>query len=341
MRFRSTRVALTAALVISGVSAKASAGLVASDSYATGSSPLAGQYVPYIAGVQGSLNAQPSTLTNTGFANGGYNSGTGTGNFVASATGLISSVDGADSTTGSVAWIGAPVDNANRSVARNLSAFTEGTTGTYWTSILVSNAGTQTSTNGYVLSGFGGTVAPVAPGVTASGFLQGIFIGFADDTQTAGEADLVIRSRDTTGNKTDQDTTLVSSVVNNQSYLVVAQINVNPGGGSQDTVNYWVNPADLNSVADLNATSLAQGSFNTYSFQGSATGVGDFTRLNYDAVNWDGQSYFDQAALGTTLASIAPTLSGSVPEPASIAMTALGCGFFALGSYWRNRRSSR
>ncbi len=338
-----TRFCLVGLMVAIGfctASSNASAGLIASDSYATGSNPLGGQYTPYIPGVQGSLNAQQTNLTNLGFNNGGYNSGIGTGNFVASSTGLVSSVDNSDSSTGSVAWIGANLDGNKRSVARVLSPFVEGTTGTYWTSMLVSNAGTQTSTNGFVLAGFGGSsgLFPGAPGASIGGNLQGIYIGFADETGTAGQADLIIRSRDQSAtDKGTQDTTLVSNAVNNQVYLVVAQMNVNPGG-SLDSVTYWVNPTDFTSTSSLTSTSIASASFNTYSFAGSTTTAGnDFYRMNYTAQNWNGQSYFDQVELGTSLSSIAPATS--VPEPASIAMTVLGCGSFAVGAFLRRRRS--
>jgi hypothetical protein len=336
---------LTAAVVILGASATASAGLIASDSYATGSNPLAGQYTAgnSLSNYNGNTG-QPINLTNTGFANGGYNSGIGTGNFMASSTGLVSAADGSDSSTGSVEWTGAPLDNQNRSVARTLSPFTEGSSGTYWTSMLVSNAGTQTTTNGFVLAGFGGSsgLFPGAPGASVGGNIQGIYIGFADENGGSGEADLIIRSRDTsTSDKGTQDTTLVSNSLAGQTYLVVAEMNVNPGGSSLDSVTYWVDPTDFTSTTSLTSTAIASATFSTYSFAGSTTTNGnDFYRLNYAENDWDGQAYFDQVELGTSLASITP-LTNAVPEPASIAMTALGLGGFAMASYLRRRRSAR
>ena len=128
----------------------------------------------------------------------------------------------------------------------------------------------------------------------------------------------------------------------NQTYLVVAQVGVN-SAGSVDQVNYWVNPSDLSSVSALtNGPSLASGSLSTYSYQGAASGTGDFTRLNYAAYDWNGaRTYFDEQRLGTTLDSIAPGPQ-TVPEPASLALTVFGGGLVALGALWRrNRRSSR
>jgi hypothetical protein len=334
MRFgiAAMRFALVFSVVLCGAMTRAHADvLIASDSYATGSSPAAGQYV---AGAS-LFNGQPAGLVTPGFVNGGYTHGTITNNFISSSTGLASTADGASATgSGSVSWVAAPTDNTLRTTARNLSNFNEGTTGSYWMSMLVSNTGNQTTTNGWVLSGFGGTVAPTFG--TTSGNLSGIFIGFSDDSGTAGEADLVLRYRNGTG-ATSADQTLVNGAGNStagQTYLVVAQVNIN-SSGSTDQVNYWVNPADLNSVADLNSTSLASGTLNTFSYQGASTGVGDFTRLNYSALNWNGDATFDEQRLGTTLASIAPT---AVPEPSS--MILLGAGSIAALAV-RSRRRAR
>src|SRR6185312_6581475 len=102
-----TRIALTVAVVICGASSSSLAGLVASDSYLTGSDPTSGQYTPFVSGgTTGSLfSGQSASLANTGFVNGGYTHGTITNNFIASSTGLTSAADGASSTTsGSVSW---------------------------------------------------------------------------------------------------------------------------------------------------------------------------------------------------------------------------------------------
>ncbi len=209
----------------------------------------------------------------------------------------------------------------------------------------MSNTGNQTTTDGWVLSGFGGTVAPTLGNTSSTatgpvnpspGFLTGVFFGFSDDSKTSGEADLVMRYRDTTG-MTSADQTLVSNAVAGQTYLIVAEVNVN-GMSPIDPVTYWVNPTDLSSVGGLNGSTSIQGTVNTYSFQGSSTGNGDFTRLNYAAYDYTGDAFFDEARLGTTLASIAPAAT-VVPEPTSLVLTALG-GLSALGAF-RRRRPAR
>jgi PEP-CTERM motif len=325
------RFALVFSILLSVAVSRARADIpIASDSYATGTDPTMGQYAAGTA-----LSGQPGTLSNLGFTDGGYIHGFGTSNFVASTTGLINAADGASASTGSVGWVGAPLDNGTRSVARNLSAFNEGTTGTYWISELMSNTGNQTTTSGWVLSGFGNATFPSLG--TTSGNLFGLYFGFANDSGAANEADLVMRFRSAAGGATSTDQILVNGANNataGNTYLVVAEVNVN-SSNPLDHVNYWVNPTDLSSQAALTSTALASGSLDTLAFQGAATGTGDFTRLNYAAFNWDGDATFDEARLGTTLASIAPS---SVPEPSS--MILLGAGSIAALAV-RSRRRAR
>jgi hypothetical protein len=325
------RFALVLSVLLCGAMNRAHADvLIASDSYATGSNPAAGQYVAGTA-----LSGQPGTLVNTGFVNGGYTSGTGTSNFLSSASGLSYAADGADASTGSVAWVGST--GVEKSVARNLQTFNEGTSGTFWISELVKNTGNQTTTTGWILSGFGNTTAPTL-GTTTPGFLTGIYFGFADDTGTANEADLVMRYRDTSGNnggKSSADTVLVNGANNataGNTYLVVAEVNLN-SSGSTDHVTYWVNPTDLSSQTALTNTALSTGGVDTLAFQG---GTSDFNRLNYAETDWDGDAAFDEARLGTTLASIAPS---TVPEPTS--MVLLGVGSLTALVIRSRRRTSR
>jgi PEP-CTERM motif len=327
------RIALTAAVVFCVASTRSSAGLIVSDSYTTGSSPAAGQYVA------GNALSSQAGLVTSGFTTGGYTSGSGTSNFVGTSAGLVSAADGATSESGAVAWIGT-AGATTKSVARNLTPnlFNEGTTGTYWMSMLVSNVGNQTTTDGAILAGFGNNVAPtLAPGAN----LAGIYFGFSDVHGATGESDLVIRSRDTAAN-TNTDTVLVNGTNNalaGQTFLVVAEVSVN-SNGSMDQVNWWVNPADLNSTSDLNNTSLAKGTLSTFAYQGASTGDGDFTRLTYASMDYTGNAFFDEARLGTSLASIAPTPS-AVPEPSSVILTLMGGGLVGLVKLRRSRRPVR
>jgi hypothetical protein len=329
MRFgiAAMRLAMLFSVMLCGAMNRAHADvLIASDSYATGASPASGQYV-----AGNGLNTQPGLVT-SGFATGGYTSGSGTSNFVSSATGLTYAADGASASTGSVGWIGST--GALKSVARNLSSFTEVANGTYWMSQLMTNNGTQTTTTGFVLSGFGNATAPTLG--NSGAFLQGFYFGFADHSGATNEADLVARYRDTSGNnlgKTVSESVLVNGTNNSTAgitYLVVASVTIN-SGTTPDVINYWVNPTDLSSQAALTSTALTSGSINTLSFQGAA----DFVRLNYAETGWDGNAGFDEARLGTTLASIAPT---AVPEPSSVIL--LGAGSIAA-LVVRSRRRAR
>jgi PEP-CTERM motif len=327
MRFgiAAMRFALVLSVLLCGAMNRAHADvLIASDSYATGGNQ-------YVAGTP--LGSQPGTLVTPGFT-GGYTHGLGTtSNFQASATGLINAADGADASTGSVHWIGVN-DTTQRSVARNLSSFNEGTTGTYWMSQLMMNSSTSnpTTTGGFVLSGFANTTFPAFG--TTSPTLFGLYFGFSDSTGTANEADLVMRARGSAGGNTSADTVLVNGANNataGNTYLVVAEVNIN-SNGSLDHVSYWVNPTDLSSQAALTSTSLTSGSLDTLAFQGSSNTSGDFNRLNYVEQGWAGDAYFDEQRLGTTLASIAPT---AVPEPSSVIL--LGAGSI-VGLVVRSRR---
>jgi hypothetical protein len=330
MRFRiaALRFSLVLSVLMTILVSQAHADIpIVSDSYATGTDPTMGQYV-----VSNPLSNQPGLVT-PGFNTGGYTSGTGTSNFLSTASGLNYAADGADSTTGAVAWVGST--GAEKSVARNLTPYNEGSSGTFWISELMKNTGNQTTTTGWLLSGFGNSTAPTL-GTTTPGFLTGIFFGFADDTGAANRADLVMRYRDTSGNnggKSSADTILVDGTNNataGQTYLVVAAVNLNYSG-SLDKVTYWVNPTDLSSQTALTNTALTTGSVDTLAFQG---GLNDFIRLNYAEQGWDGDAFYDEARLGTTLASIGP-----VPEPSS--MVLLGAGSIAALSVRYRRRALR
>jgi hypothetical protein len=330
MRFgiAAMRFALVFSVLLCGAMNRAHADvLIASDSYATGGNPAAGQYVA------GTSIASQTGLVTTGFATGGYTAGSvNTSNFISSSTGLTNAADGANASTGSVAWIAtSSSDTATKSLAHNLtSIINESSSTTYWVSELMKNTGNQTTTTGSILSGFANATSTTLG--TGTAFLQGVYFGFADNSGAANEADLVARYRDTSGGKVVAQSVLVNGANNataDTTYLVVAKITINSGLTS-DTVNYWINPTDLSSQAALTSTALTTGTLNTLSYQGGSTG--DFTRLNYVETNWDGGAFFDEARLGTTLASIAPA---PVPEPSSVIL--LGAGSI-VGLVVRSRR---
>ena len=322
---------LLASIASMGLAAPASAGLIASDSYAIGTDPTAGQYQ---AGV--SLMKQPSNLSTLGFVNGAFAGGSLTSNFQATAGGLAyAPYDTPSTNDGKVSWTGAAADGMTRSNGRSLNPVAS--SGSYWFHIIVSQDGTTApSTNGYVLAGLGNTVPPLL-GATV-GNNEGLFFGFAQHGTANDAGDLVIRYRD--GASTTADAILVNGSTSNtaQVYDIIARLDVNVGGGSADNLTYWVNAKDYSSQAALDATSLVTndttGPLSTLALQSSS----DFQRMTYSATNWTGRANFDELRFGTTLADVAPSGSLVVPEPASVAMTAIGL-LGGLGLTIRRRRA--
>lgn len=292
-------------------------GLIAGDSYKIGTNPPAGEYQDATA-----LKNQPATLVNTGFVNGPYASGSGTSNFTATNTGLSNVTVGSDATTGKVNWISAGADNLIRSNARNLSPTPSGS-GPFYISHLVNRGSIATAgdASAYVLTGFGNTTAPVN-GVTG-GNLAGLFVGFAQTSDTNNFGNLVIRYRDTATanpNATSADAVLVDGSTNStfgNTYLVVMKVDMNVSGGT-DAVTWWLNPTNGSSDATLSSSSAATGSFDSFALQSAA----DFVRLNYSARNWTGTAFFDEPRLSDDLAG----LGLAVPEPSSLGLIVAAAG---------------
>ncbi len=306
---------LTAIVGLSLAGASAQAAVIASDSYKIGTDPAAGEYQAGVA-----IKNQPATLVNQGFVNGPYASGSGTSQFSATATGLVSAGANSDATTGKVNYGAAPIDANIRSNARNLSPAP--TSSTYYLSHVMQRGNIPAAGGaGFVLTGFGNTVAPTAG--TTSGNLGGLFVGFAQNGVADNFGNLVIRHRNTTG-ATSADEVLIDGATTStfgNNYHVVMKVDVNVGGGSGETVSWWLNPANGTSDETLTSTAVASGAFDSFAI-GSAA---DFARLNYSSFQWNGNAFFDEPRLSTDLAG----LGLAVPEPASLASLAVGALFLA------------
>lgn len=303
-----------------GVTPQAFAQLNTADSYVVG----AGGYTNNT-----SLASQGSVTGSTikGFLN--TTGGSGTSNFQTQAVGLAYAPAGINSTdSGKVGWIGANADSVIRSTARNMTAVPAAST--YYISFLLNRSPLNASDSGFVLTGFGnaGTIT------TGSTNLRGLFAGFSG---TSG--DLVLRYRNTSG--TTQDSTLLTGLTDSATYDVVARLDVNTSG-TTDNITYWVNPTDFTSDAALSSTSLATGSLTADTFLTSA----DFVRLNYYAQNWNTTAYFDEPRLGILSTGGTPAsalgisvASAAAPEPGSLALVGVG-GMSLLGALLRRRRSA-
>ena len=299
--------------------------VIATDAYKIGADPSIGEYQATVA-----IKNQPATLVNTGFVNGPYGSGSGTSQFSATTTGLISAGANSDATTGKVNYGAAPLDANVRSNARNLSPAAPAS-GTYYVSHLMQRGNIpQAAGAGFVLTGFGNAIVP-APGTT-TGNLAGLFVGFAQNGVTDNFGNLVIRHRntgDTATTPTTADVVLVDGATTSTfglNYHVVMKIDLNVSGDA-DAVSWWLNPTDGSSDASLTSTAAASGTFNSFAL----TGAADLARLNYTSFQWNGNAFFDEPRLATDLAG----LSLAVPEPAGLA--ALGLAALLLG---RRRRGA-
>ena len=310
-----TTVSLTLAAA-SLAAVPASAASLAADDYTIGTDASAGEYTI------GALQSQPGLVT-PGFVDGGYASGSGTVQFTATDLGLnYAPLNELTSTSGKVNYNAAPLGAPIRTNARNLSGV--GPLSTYWISHVVNRGNKDTNDEGpgFALAGFGNSTSPTAG--TTSGTLEGFFVGVVTDGSGDDFGSLVIRSRNSGGN-TSEDTVLIDGAVAstiNTTNAVILKVEANILGGSNDQVSWWLNPTNFSNEMTLSDTAAASGAFT--SLGAAADGVVD--RLNYTAQNWDGNVFFD----GTRLSSDLAGLGGVVPEPATAAVLALG-GLALLG----------
>jgi hypothetical protein len=311
---RSVIVAAVAAVVgLVGIQQQAHATLIVNDPILTGSTPAAGQY-----NTAQRLNAQNPVPTVQGMAATGWVSGTGTGQ-PHPVDGTLDAPGAGYESGGKIVFDGSPVDNIYRSTARSIATpyTSAGTNGPVYLSGIANTAAFPDNPNnvglrGYALMGFTNALGANA----TSGALAGYFLGFratANDT-----VDLVLRHRNGTNSATDPlaDIVLLPNATPGTSYQFLIKTDVNVIGGNQETVHWWVNPADVSSEATATSTALASGTFNDYSLQNATQ---DISRLTVATSNWDANAYFDEFRLGTTFTDVA---GAPVPEPASLGLLA-------------------
>ncbi len=305
---RIMRVALMMTAVVGIVSATESRGaLQASDSYLIGSDPTAGEYND-ITPSDNQLKNQSPELTNQGFVTGPYNQGTGTGQFGATSNGLnFAPLNEASDTSGKVNYSAAPLDGLTRTVARALDGLTQ--SNTYWISHLVNRGSIPLAGgDGYVLTGFGNTVQPAAG--TTSGFLEGAYVGFAQDGVVDNFGNLVIRYRPGAEASTIDEIVLDGSQTSTfgTTYAVVMKVDINVDGGSADSVSWWLNPTNFLSEETLTSSAFSSGTFESFAYQSPS-----IARLNYAAYNWNGNAFFDAPRLSTSLEGLGGVAIEGVP----------------------------
>jgi hypothetical protein len=178
--------------------------------------------------------------------------------------------------------------------------------------------------------GFGNTTVPALGSAASS--LTGIYIGYSENGSVNSSGtlddfgDLVIRSRQLIGgSNVGVDTVLIDGQAISTfstTYLVVAKLTVNASG--VDLLNYWVDPTNLTSDAQMNNTALVAGSVPTNCISTST----DLARLEFAESNFDGTVSFDEPRLATTLADL--TVPTPVPEPCTTLLAVLIGGAFSL-----------
>ncbi len=319
-----------------GVTHTANAQIIAADSYKIGTDRSQGQYTD---GNSLASTGAINNLVTQGFTTTGYGSGTGTAQFQSTSGGLgyaplgITSAD-----SGKVTYAAAGLDNNTRSTARLLTAVPSSST--YWFSSLVNRGAVDANSTGrdYVLSGFGGTVlatslilTPSSPGVT------GLFYGFTGDT-----GNLAIRYRSAGGSAT-QNNTVETVLLNtsqtsldNNTYALIFKVESAFAGGVADRLSYWVNPTSFTNEASLTSSSLAKGVLTDTNILSGST---DFQRLTYVSHNYNSSAFFDEQRFGTTLASVAPGASVTVPEAGSVSLLLVG-GLSLMGVVLRKRKAA-
>ncbi len=130
------------------------------------------------------------------------------------------------------------------------------------------------------------------------------------------------------GNLKLQGVTMGAAVANT-TYLMMARLDIPGGNGAIESVQYWINPTDSSSIAQLTATALYTYTTVDGNYVHGSWGYNNLT-LIVTGAHTSGNR-IDEIMVGSTLADLNSVLvSTSIPEPASLALLAMG-GLLILG----------
>ncbi|HZZ44894.1 MAG TPA: PEP-CTERM sorting domain-containing protein [Tepidisphaeraceae bacterium] len=271
-----------------------------------------------------------------------YNGATGQNPFVPSFTSPWNLGTGSttfQAATGSLTYSAAPYVTGGKinavgtttTIGTLARSFTHTSSTSYYMSVLCNRGNVTTIVPGaYSLLGWGNATTPNLGTSTTN--LAGVYIGFSEvgAVSSGGTLDdfgnLVIRTEQqiTSTTKGTVDTVLVDGQATStyqQTYLVVAKLNVNDLAGGADSLTYWVNPTSLSSEAAMTSSALITDTIPTLAI----TTATDISRLEFAQDDFDGTASFDESRFGTSLANL--TAVTPTPEPTSLLLLAIAGGF--------------
>jgi hypothetical protein len=197
--------------------------------------------------------------------------------------------------------------------------------------LVIRGAANSITPGSYALIGFGNGVQPNT--ATQNSAVQGVYVGYVQTASTDGSSanggagnyndygSLIIRTRqDIGGTEENVDTILVDGEGNSTdevTYFVVAKVQVNTSG-SNDTLQYWVNPTSLSSDSAMSSSALVTNTITVNTIGSSA----DLSKLMLAEQSYATTAIdFDEPRIATNLADLAAATP--TPEPSTVGLVLL------------------
>jgi hypothetical protein len=220
-------------------------------------------------------------------------------------------------------------NNDHRFASRQLDPYTPSSTYYMSSALMAFTAATDNTPGGYLLNGFGNSAITDSSTVlaTSASLFEGLMWGFRAN-ETGDRIDLVVRATTDAANRAVSDFVILEGVTQQQTYFLVARVDIDPTGA--DTITVWLDPDFSLSQPDggITFTAEAFSSTSAITHYGIVQSGLRHTGSN-NASNRVG--YIDGIALGTTWVAV-------VPEPSTYAL--LLCAA-ALGLLVARRRVAR
>jgi len=220
--------------------------------------------------------------------------------------------------------------------AQNVSrSVTVPSSSTYYMSFMVIRGNATSITPGsYALIGFGNGVQPNTE--TTNSTVQGLYVGYVQTADSGGTnyndyGSLIIRTRqDIGGTEENVDTIMVDGEGNSTyetNYFVVAKLQVNTSG-SNDTLEYWVNPTSIASDSAMSSSALVTNTITVNTIGSSA----DLSKLMLAEQSYAATIDFDEPRIATNLTDLAAATP--TPEPSTVGLVLLAAGLLGRHRKW-------